>query len=720
MTNIVLFCLLTLSSVAFAGGIKGKVLIEKGKTPAVGANVKIQGTAFGTSVNADGSFIISDLKKGVYSAEISHVGYETHIINNIIVEADSYTFTETILIESQFRLNEIVITAALNPGVLKDSPTSIEIIGKKEITSFRTSTLSDVMQNQTGIELSYGMGKSVSAQLNGLSDYHVLVLIDGEKPAGKVDGAVNLSSIPVNSIEKIEIVKGPMSSIYGSDAIGGVINIFTKNPSEKTSIFASSTYGTYERIDNYFRAGRILDNIFGENSSLGVSIVGGWNKFGGVDYDPGDNFTETPKSDQKNASLKTNLSFNEKFCLNLKGDYLTEEKSWFDKMQMGPSTVLLTDKSLDKKLSVISSANYIFSQNAALKISGNYSYNDHRFNETSGARNYEDNSKEYFQNYKAQLISTVINNSVLTVGYEFENERLKSDRIIDNNKNYKTNSAFFETEWKYFPFIISVGGRYANNHVYGNFFSPKTGVLVKISDGLSFRASYGKGFRAPSIKELYLDFSMPAGRVLGVPTLQPEKSDGFNFGAQYSSGTSLWIRANGFYNSLSNLINYYVIASGPPPFILTYQNILKAKIYGFDADINYAPLKTVMITLGYNHTTAKDNDGNRLLFRTPNSINFKIDCAYEPLDANFSLRGRWFDKKPVTDEETNLNIYSAGGANVLLFNVPAYAIFDFTFSKKLFVNFEIFAGINNIENKTYFPYGQIRGREFFGGVSAEF
>jgi outer membrane receptor for ferrienterochelin and colicins len=264
--------------------------------------------------------------------------------------------------------------------------------------------------------------------------------------------------------------------------------------------------------------------------------------------------------------------------------------------------------------------------------------------------------------------------------------------------------------------MLSVGGRWSDNSVYGSFFAPRASLLWTTTENVTLRASYGRGFRAPSINELYIDFpNTGVGYIVeGEPSLQPETSTGYNLGLQYAREDLVWFRVNAYYNQLTNLIDYFV--KGTEPIVLSYRNIDEAVTRGVDVDVDLNLLDDMTIGLGYAWTVAQDGDGADLPFRTPHSVTWRITHAWEWAGLRTHLRGRWFDRQLVTDEQINLSIYSGGG-DAEFFYTPSHMILDLKLVRPLFDVFELSAGINNITRQIYYPFGQIKGREYFAGLT---
>jgi len=279
---------------------------------------------------------------------------------------------------------------------------------------------------------------------------------------------------------------------------------------------------------------------------------------------------------------------------------------------------------------------------------------------------------------------------------------------------------YAEDEWAIGDFTFNVGARYSDNSRFGEFFAPRLSTLYRPTERLTLRASYGRGFRSPTINELFLDFNhVSIGYVVqGNPNLEPESSHGINLGFDYARDDVIWFRINGYYNDVTNLINYYYVT--PNPVVFSYRNISAATASGFDVDVDIRPVDFVMLTIGYNYNITKDHQGNLLPFHSPHTVNIKTNVDIPLINGSIFGRFRWYDKQPVVDEQTNTGAYGNGNVTPNYFYSPAYHVIDVNLTSTLFNLFDLSAGINNVLDKTSYPFGQIKGREFFTGIRYQF
>ena len=712
--------LLNSSLVASAptGSLHGIVTLGEDFELVQGVNVFIPALHLHASTDKQGNFRFDNVPEGVYDVEISLVGYIRQHKTGVAIRANAATELAINLVASPFQLNDVVVTGSFQTHLLKNTPVATEIISQQDLAATGSSDLGDVMRMQTGIEIGTSISQTQSVRLQGLSKNQVLVLVDGERVTGKVDDAIDLGQIPVNMIERIEIVKGPLSSIYGSDALGGVINLITKDARNSPTLHAGVTGGSNGRQDYEASAAYGFPNALGANNHLQVLANIGWNKYFGVEYDPTKHFMEIPENDRKNGNLKANLNFGGRVTVDLKADYYKDRLEW----KAGTDGYYrFTDFSGNEKLSFSGAANVLLNDNTAAKVTASNSQNDHSSYEQNQFGSYLRNSKarETVRTFRAQVTTSPYQSSVFTAGYEGDFESANSSRIAGGFKDFANHVGYLEDEWTLSPVTLAIGGRYSNNSVYGSFFAPRISALYRANDNMTFRASYGRGYRSPSIMELYIDYDNAGVGYLvkGNPDLQPESSHGFNAGFDYNRDDLVWFRVNSYYNRVDNLINYFLVSQRPN--VYSYHNITHAVTSGVDVDIDIHPVKELAVNIGYNYTSSKDDNGNPIPFVSPHSVTGRLTYTLGQRDLIVILKARWTDRKLVIDEQVNVDVQQ-NNQQAAYTHTADYVIFDTKVSKKLFSSFELFAGINNIADRTTYPFGQIKGREFFAGISFDY
>lgn len=712
---LLLFCLLPLAAtVTIAGNIRGTVVSAKNDRPLIGATVVLLELQRGAITDVHGRFSIDGIPAGTHQMRVTYTGYEP-IVQNATSSDNTEEQLHIRMEERIIELDAVVVTGTLAKHKLKDTPVLTELITEQEIRDIGSSSVADILREETGFSIGNTIGQTEGASIHGMNKNHVLILVDGERITGKIDGALDLAQIPVQQIQRIEVVKGPLSSIYGSDALGGVINIITKKPQDEMRLEAGATAGSNGRQDYTLSGSRTFAGAFGEGHDVSLAAWGSWNRYFGIDYSKTDNFSEVPDYDRRSLTLKAGYKAGTSFSLDLKGGYYNDDMGWLS----GSPLTYVKDESGNNKTDLTATAKYFFSTESFLQFSTAFSANDHSLQEyaRSGFRSLNNLTKEKLQTYRLQWTTVPYTNSVLSLGTEYLKESIVSDRIVDGSRQYESSVLYGENEWSVAGMTFSLGGRYSYNNVYGSFFSPKLSFMANLADNLTLRASYGRGFREPSLKELFIMFANSVGYVVeGEPGLKPEKSSGLTAGLEYTPVSSIWLRVNLYHNNITNLIDYYIKTNSGERLILSYYNISSAVTQGLDADVTFAPSSSLQLKFGYSYTDAKSGDGTQLPFRVPHTINFKAAVGIDAIDTRVSVFGHWYSNQKVLDDQTNKNIYT-GTEAVVYSTQPAFVVLNAKVEKQLFGTVQAFVGITNITGKTMYPFGQVKPREYYAGIN---
>lgn len=543
-------------------------------------------------------------------------------------------------------IEEVVVTATRTQKSIGNIPVPIQVISKKFIQQTGSQKLIDILQQQTGLVLADNpLGQALQGypnpfgsgiQLQGLDPAYTLILLDGEPLTGRNAGILNLGRVAVGNIQQIEIVKGPATSLYGSDALAGVINIITETPKSSTGGLQlhHATNNTWGFTGNgFYKKNKMAVQIFANRSSsngydLDETIYG-------KTADPYHNYSFAAKiyydinkhsQFQSSVRLFTQKQFN---------NYLV-----FSGTQPEP----VEGTSVEKDWSVNNQLSYKISKK--IKLTGRFYITGYKNN----ADVFLQSSKKLFDNSFMQqfLIKPEIvleagekNNKKLIAGAGYNYEKIDANRYSTSH-NFNAFYLFTQKEWliNNNRINITAGGRLDKHTLYNFQFNPKLALGYKLFNALTINASVGTGFKAPDFRQQFLNFtnsligytllgsnelytgllqlkqqgqidsSVNVNPYINTPSLQPEKSVGINIGARYRVNSSTIINTNFFRNDITNLIERYNL-----PFtkinnqaIFSYANINKVFTSGFDVNINYQVNKRLGLNGGYQYLQAKDKD----------------------------------------------------------------------------------------------------------------
>ncbi len=552
------------------------------------------------------------------------------------------------------QLDEVVVTATRNERSMGALPMPVSLITNAQIKTIGSLRLNDVLTEQTGLVIVPQVNAQGNGiQMQGLNPDYTLILIDGEPIIGRYTGSLELSRIAVGSIKQIEIVKGPSSSLYGSDALAGVINIITERPQGNRGNF-STRYGTNNTFD--MAGGMSLTG-----KKMGMYLFG--NRFSSDGYDL------SPENFGNTVSPFTNYTLNSKITyrissdmdLTLSGRYFTESQQFNFEVESNGELIRTAGDGTTADWNF----NPVFTHRVSEKLKTVARFYSTRYKTKTQLELESDGSPYYKDDFKQSFLRPELNaeyffnkKSILTLGTGYIYERVQTSRYGDvERRTQETTYGLFQHEW--FPtekFLVIFGGRLDYNSIYGSQFSPKISTRFEVNKKLTLKMSGGVGFKAPDFRQLYFNFSNSAGggySVLGTEVaisrlaeldaagqieiylfdpaklgnLKAERSLSLNVGAHLEVSPSLRMELNTFRNSIDNLIETQAVAittSGQS--IYSYRNILRAYTQGIESDFSFRILKHVSLSFGYQMLFAKDKDVARAVkqgdvyWRDPNTL----------------------------------------------------------------------------------------------------
>jgi outer membrane receptor for ferrienterochelin and colicins len=587
-----------------------------------GATITLKGTTFGTVTDKKGSYKINKIKPGTYIIHVSFLGFETQERSVAILNKDSHV--DFSLRESDIDLNEVVVTGTKSEKTLKNVPVLTQVISARKMLELGITNVTDALQTMVpGINVSH-QGTLVTVTLQGMDAKYVLFLIDGERIAGEVDGDIDYSMLNLENIDHIEIIKGASSSLYGSNAIGGVINIITKKINEP---FDAKFYSRYSKYNELYSGGSIAlkKGIIGSRTSINFSRTDGYD----VTPDTPHDWTQNPYNSFQ-ISQKFEITPSSKLSFTPYFTYYQFERG---NVSARPVHDLYIDLSGGLK------GQYYFGKNSI-----DFSYYRDRYNTYTileALNNRRDTaSYDFIQTFRTQGNFHLSDKNNLTAGVEYNTERLFSTRVEGGLKNaseavfYLQEDIRFGERWE-----LITGIRTGSHSNYGFNAAPKISAMFK-QEFLNFRASAGTGFRSPALKELYFSFDhFGEFFVEGNPKLKPESSKYISGSIEFSkpwNNSSVTI----YRNVLSDMITTHII-SVPDAVETTYQygNVASASVNGIDLLSKQKIFKGLWLSAGYSYVHALDNETSLQLYGTAkHSGNISADYNFRKNNYSFTAQ----------------------------------------------------------------------------------
>lgn len=502
-------------------------------------------------------------------------------------------------------LEEIVVTGTRAPKLLKDVPVQTTVITAKDIERTDATNIEELLQQQMpGVEFSYAMNQQVHMNFGGFGGQGVLFLIDGERLAGETMDDVDFSRLDMSDVERIEIVRGASSALYGGNAAGGVINIITKEPKKKWDANVNARIG---RHDNQ----RYSGNFSFRNKYLSNSITASYSRISSYNVKSSpDPLTRVVTTIYGNRTLNVR----DHLCVTpLDGLKLTARVGYF--FREIPRIVDTPERYRDYFAGLKGTWQFSDADNIEIAYSFDQ-YDKSSYMQINGldVRNYSD----VINSIRGVYNHTFTNENVLTLGADYRYDYLNNTKLSEGAKHEANTDVFAQFDW-----VINDKWELVCATRYDYFSStntsrvtPKISGRYKPSYNTNIRLGYGMGFRTPTLKERFYNFDMAGIWIVeGNPNLKPESSHNINTSFDWTvSNYTATITA--YYNNVSNKIStglpYYKSGNGDQLY-LKYLNLDKYSVYGFEATIqarwNFG--FSGQVSYAFTHENfPKDKDGN--------------------------------------------------------------------------------------------------------------
>lgn len=600
-------------------------------------------------------------------------------------------------------LNTVVVTATRNAKQLKDVPVRTEVISRETLEKEHARDAKQALRYAAGVLLKPVHGKTGSeAWLQGMDGNRVLVLVNGERVSASTGSTVDLTQIGVADIQQVEIVKGAASALHGSSAMGGVINIITRESEQGWHGRISGDAGSYGEYD---RAGeRRPAALYGRaalsyrNEQLDFSLD--------ADQRDSDGFLISSRfpsqdingQDGYKRNINTRLAYQLSEDLKLEGsyrEYREDHKVHSIEWVPGLGNFYLP------RSETVETQHYSFGLDYRLSNADRLKWKLYQ---------------EDFNNKTVQKIQRVAdittagadiqydwlfdNDSILTAGLAYNEESLKqlNNGVAELDGGQRSRDAkeiFLQYDyWLSDNLEILPGVRYQKDSDFGEHAAPKISVMYSHAAGQGdgrLRASYGNGYRVPNMKERYFifDHSVNGYKVLGSPSLQPEQSDSYQLGYEWQDVDSWGADLNLFYNNIDDLIETSFVGLKQGTQIFQYVNIAKASTQGVELGGYVSLAEPLTLKASYTHLqtqnkTAGVNQGRDLAKRPDHLVKLSLDWSVLDGHGDWLLRYVYQSKEFVDEANTLVS--------------PQTHLWDLKYTHKLNDSVSVYGGIDNISN----------------------
>lgn len=709
-------CCLFLSLDAWAQySFSGRIIDCSSQQPLVGATVEFVSLKRTIQTNGQGYFLFDNLPKGTYPIYISQEGYKGKFFR-ITLKKSEKNYTFAICKDKEIEVEEITVTATRTEKNLKNVPITVQVITSEDIRKSQATNFQTFLENEfSGINFTYRGNSSPDINMMGFGGKYVLFLVDGERMGGESFDNIDYDRINLDNVERIEIIKGASSSLYGSNALGGVINIITKNSQKPIEINAGYLYDTNKdhkidfTIGSKQKWGNIrLSSFYKLRTPYWLTDTEGLK----VTY-PDGRVVEGEKGKINIAgftiysvSPKIGFDFSPKLKLSFTPTYYFSERN--------PGTEIsnkIRDRYYDYSLAM--NAKYLINENKELSFSGSFDHYE-KYDYFVRLKEKEKNYESTIWKVGSQYNQALYGKHSLVAGIEANSDGLMSFRFNNEGTSTKQNaytySLFTQQDWALSPaFTLVTGLRMDYHSLFKEYFTYRLSGMFKIEE-FTFRGGYSTGFRSPTLKELYTNwFHAPGGgfQIMGNKKLQPETSNNFNFSVELN--TKKWnVTAMTQYSVVTDKIAYVWTQSNDT---LHYTNFSgKTGVIGSEVSATYRPIHALRFKASY----AYYNIEKRKSEERPHT--FTLKAEYIPVNnrkyiPNVLISGKYVSANHLYGTDNGSETYSY---------YEPYSIWRLQLSSKLPYKMTISAGINNLlgyQSKTNTFYSSISpGRTYYAGL----
>lgn len=644
--------------------ISGHVIEKDSEEDIPFATILIVGTDKGAVSNEVGQFKLTNLNGGEYTLRVSAVGYRT-MEKTITVGSEYMVVVHFPLEEEAYVVDEVVVSASRTEVSRREAPVVVNILSPKLFEAVNSTDLAKSLNFQSGLRVENNCQNCGFPQvrINGLDGPYSQILINSRPIISALGGVYGLEQIPTNMIDRVEVVRGGGSALFGANAVGGTINIITKDP-----------------IANSFQVNSTLSNLGGESweqyMGANVSLVAKDNTYGialyqsyrnrnPYDHD-GDSFSELGKLNMNTFGFRAYYRPSQWSRLNVEYHTTNEMRRGGNKFDLQPHQTDITEQtehiinsggvSYDQfwdgykhKLSAYTSVQHTDrdSYYGAQRDTAAYGKTDD-LTWVAGAM--------YVGNYERFLFAP----SVFTGGLEYQSNSLH-DRMLgyqrDMQQDVRIASAFVQNEWKLRDFTLLAGGRVDNHNLIERpILSPRVNLLYKPQDSFQARLTYSTGFRAPQAYDEDLHVTAVGGEGVLIKLadgLREERSNSYSGSVDYTTILGHWqanVLIEGFYTGLNNVFILEDVGHDANGYaIKERRNGSGARVYGANLDAKIAHGKEAVFSLGFTAQRSRyteteewtDGQFTTRMMRTPDYYGYFTFTSEPVKNFDFSLSGTY-------------------------------------------------------------------------------
>ncbi|MEO1334547.1 MAG: TonB-dependent receptor [Myxococcota bacterium] len=618
---------------------------------------------------------------------------------------------------SEKDMEDIVVTGSRRAVRLSDSIVNTEVLTRDEIEASGAEDLAELLEGTPGIQIDRSFA-GAGIRMQGLDPEHTLILVDGQRVNGRINGVIDLQRLFSEKIERVEIVKGPSSALYGSDAMGGVVNVITREGREPFEASVHGAYGSLSTDSNPFAEGQTntvdtSGRISVRGDRWSATILGGYHQQDAFDLAPEDEATSGSQLTSFNAEARASYSWSDDSRIVARVDYfqrdlkgveigtLVDESNDGNPFRPNPTRATFDRQNNVRTFSASLQPTFNLDGPHDISVTGYYSRYEDTFIRDQRGQDINDTEELATDNLgqlTAQYTGSLGTNHVVVAGVEALYEELSTPRIFAGAADRGRLSLFAQDEWLVFERLSVVPGfRIDFDSQFGVFPTPKLALRFDMTENIIFRASYGLGFRSPSFRDLYLRFENPAAGyfVEGNPDLRPETSRGLTVGAEVKLLSRVRLVVEFYRNDISNLIAFLpgeVVSEGELQRF-TNDNVEEARTQGIETSVEIEVMSWLQASASYTYLDSQDLQENRPLDgRAEHRVTFRLLADYRPWGLSAWVRGTYVGARPffVPDDSQPPEIVRE--------DASPYTTIDARIAQQIAGRFKVFFGADNLLN----------------------
>lgn len=689
--------------------------------------VLLKGTTIGTTTDGTGHYFLKNLPEGTFTLEVRFVGYRTETQTVSLVKGKTLELNFEIE-EDRVALDGVVVSANRNETTRRMAPTLVNVLPMKVFENTNSTCLAQGLNFQPGVRVENNCQNCGYQQvrINGLDGPYTQILIDSRPIFSALAGVYGLEQIPANMIDRVEVMRGGGSALFGSSAIAGTINIITKEPSRNSAQFSHTLTGIGDA--SVFENNTTVNaSLVSDNQKLGLAVFGQNRERAGYDHD-GDGFTELPELKSQTVGLRSYIKTGDYSKLTLEYHHLQEFRRGGDRLDRPAHEALIAEQ-LQHSINTGGLKFDMFAPDEKHRL-GIYVSAQHinRDSYYGGGEDMEEKLKSYGNTtdmtwvagaqYSYNFDCCLFMPATLTLGSEYNQDNLKDnmwgrERYLD--QEVRTVSAFLQNEWKNERWSFLLGGRLDKHSLLDHpIFSPRANIRFNPAENINLRASYSFGFRAPQAFDEDLHIDNVGGTVSMIrlaDDLKEEKSQSLSVSADMYHSWGDWqanLLLEGFYTDISDVFALTEIGKDPNGVIINERGNEKgAYVYGCTLEGKLAWRNVWQFQAGFTLQKAEykearswsEGDSNvpleKRMFRTPDTYGyFTMTC--NPIHSlTLSLSGTYTGNMLVEHHKGYISENRTEKTSSYL-DLGFKAGYDFKLYKS--ITLQVNAGVQNIFN----------------------